>query len=219
MIKLFDKVIDFFYIIRGLFDQSPYGKDTQVFWVRRKEIFCRWNEGIQTDEVGLFSATPEKVASEIAQSVKSPSIVDAFCGIGATAIAFAKVCDRVYAIDNNQNRLNMTAHNAKIYGVDRKIKFICDDVISLMQTIQADAIFLDPPWGGVEYLKIKNFRLSDFNPDGNVLLDLAFKNYRQVILRVPRQFDLGELKKFNRKFIAQDNNIRSKLYSKTIYFN
>lgn len=116
-------------------------------------------------------------------------LLDAFCGCGGNAIAFAKIPSftLIVCIDIDRNKLRMAAHNASIYGIPpHKIIFIeantlaildnfyRDGVLQFPQHIQPeqpreicdgytiggvdllpgyiDAVFMDPPWGGVEYL-------------------------------------------------------------------
>lgn len=46
------------------------------------------------DHTGWFSVTPQPIATHIAERCQSDVIVDAFCGVGGNAIAFAKTCER-----------------------------------------------------------------------------------------------------------------------------
>jgi len=120
--------------------------------------------------------TPERVANQIAERCRCDVVVDAFCGVGGNAIAFARTCERVIAIDNSPVRLALARHNAVIYGVHDRIEFILADFPSWarsFQTIQArvkssvnstslstpqvteskiDIVFLSPPWGGPSYI-------------------------------------------------------------------
>ena len=116
------------------------------FWVQRRLLWSRWDYGIQMDEVGWFSVTPEPAARQIAQllgPVQWPKvdqafgrgarskgvIVDAFAGVGGNAIQFALHCctcgggppacplGAVVAIENSSERMLQLQHNASIYGV------------------------------------------------------------------------------------------------------
>jgi len=111
--------------------------------------------------------TPEAIADQIAERCRCGTIVDAFCGVGGNAIAFAKVCERVIAIDNSVERLTLARHNAAVYGVADRIEFILGDFISFAKSLQhlssrslsprrrpIDVVFLSPPWGGVNYLSM-----------------------------------------------------------------
>ena len=46
------------------------------------------------DEEGWYSVTPERVANQIAERCRCDVVVDAFCGVGGNAIAFAQTCER-----------------------------------------------------------------------------------------------------------------------------
>ncbi len=195
---------------------SPFGPELQEAWNHRYELFSKFDRGIQTDVVGLYSVTPEKTAKEIAKNIKVNTIVDAFCGIGGTAIAFAGICQKVYAIDLDQNRLDMARHNAGIYGRGN-IEFVYGDFLQLAPQLKAGAVFLDPPWGGPAFMDKKNFGLNDFAPNGQQLLETAFKYFPKVILRVPQQFDFDELN--NYQYLSQPNLLEGRVISQTVYFH
>ncbi len=200
-------------------NKCPFGEKTHKFWDRRYDLFSRFDEGIKIDEVGLYSATPEKIALEQAEMFKCKTVVDGFCGVGGNAIAFARTCDEVYAIEKNKTRLEMARHNAEIYGVANKITFISGDFFHEAPKIKADGIFLDPDWGGPEYKKLKKFKLSNFIPDGNKILELSFKYFKKVALKVPDFFDFfNEFEKYKRKYNVQDNIIKSEVGFRTVYF-
>lgn len=58
---------------------------------------------------------------------------------------------QVIAIEISAERLAMAQHNARLYGVDHKIEFICADFFDIAPTLAADGVFLSPPWGGPLY--------------------------------------------------------------------
>jgi len=180
-------------------------------------------------------------------------VLDAFCGCGGNAIAFALKSEisTVICVDYDRNKLRMAAHNASIYEVDpKRIIFIEADSLYVMRGYSEgrrsldiesnskeaivteetckgyiigglsllpsalDAIFLSPPWGGMNYLNegkmgyeisncIKvskiNFQLEGDNPskagahngdvvDGDELLLIAARAARQknVLYFLPR---------------------------------
>ena len=53
--------------------------------------------------------------------------MDAFCGVGGHAIAFAQTREHVIAIDNGETLLRLVRHNATIYGVVDRIDFVPGD--------------------------------------------------------------------------------------------
>lgn len=123
--------------------------------------------------------TPEKVAAHTAKRCKCDIIIDAFCGAGGNSIQFAMTCEKgrflcafpffgilftfwflflytrlVIAIDIDPKKIEMAKHNAAIYGVADRIEFIVGDFLTLADSLKADVIFLSPPWGGPQYLKV-----------------------------------------------------------------
>jgi len=88
------------------------------YWVQRRRLFSRFDQGIELDSEGWFSVTPEKIADHVAGRVGSLGVelmrqrremdfemglygwnsesrgivvLDAFCGCGGNAIAFGKL--------------------------------------------------------------------------------------------------------------------------------
>ncbi|KAM6103015.1 trimethylguanosine synthase isoform 2-T2 [Theristicus caerulescens] len=133
------------------------------YWAQRYRLFSRFDEGIKLDREGWFSVTPEKIAEHIAirvsQSFNCDIIVDAFCGVGGNAIQFALTSKRVIAIDIDPEKLSLARHNAEVYGVADQIEFICGDFMVLAADLQADVVFLSPPWGGPDYATAEIFDL------------------------------------------------------------
>lgn len=164
-------------------NKCPFGKALQKYWDRRYDLFSRFEEGIQIDEEGLYSATPEKIALHQAEKMNCKNVVDGFCGVGANVIAFAIRGAMVYAIEKDAKRLEMARHNARSYGVDGKIEFIHGDFFREAPKIKAEGIFLDLEWGGPDYKSLKKLKLSDFEPDGKKVLETAFKYFKKLLLK------------------------------------
>ena len=112
----------------------------------------------------------------------------------------------------------MAKNNAKVYGVEDKIKFICGDFFEEVSKINANCLFLSLPWGGPDYKEIKCFKLSDFQPDGNKVLDIAFKQFKKIALFAPKNIDIDEIESLNKKFEVENNILYNKIIAKTIYF-
>ncbi|EJC99718.1 S-adenosyl-L-methionine-dependent methyltransferase [Fomitiporia mediterranea MF3/22] len=132
----------------------------QKYFAQRNRYFSLYDRGCLLDEEGWYSVTPEKIAEQIAERCRCDTILDAFCGVGGNAIAFAKTCHRVIALDNSPTRLALARHNAAIYGVQDRIEFVLADYLDFARTYakrppekrSIDVVFLSPPWGGPSYL-------------------------------------------------------------------
>lgn len=104
------------------------------------------------DEVGMFSATPVKLAREVVAGLKGV-VIDGTCGLGCLAMAAAELPEvtRVIAIDNDPQRLELARHNARLRRMLGRIEFMEGDLEALLPTLEADGLVLDPPWGGRDY--------------------------------------------------------------------
>lgn len=218
----------------------------QKYYHQRYDYFSLFDEGIQIDEEGWYSVTPEIIADHIAQesysialtnktaeTSSSTVILDAFCGVGGNTIQFAKYFDRVIAVDLDSGRLEMARHNATIYGVVDRIQFIHGDVFTVMPELadeDIDLVFMSPPWGGPDYVTREVFcpRTDLLNRRGEELFKLARSISLNLILFLPRQTDIfavAEMVKNEKKtlkkdesFVVEQHWLRNKLKAISIYF-
>ena len=184
---------------------------------QRHRYFSLYDKGCLLDRVGWYSVTPELIADRIAERCRCDTVVDAFCGVGGNAIAFAKTCRRVIAIENDETRLRLARHNAAIYGVADRIEFILGDFIQFAKTLAereetgrtgraVDVVFLSPPWGGPSYLhgsdpdlpsdpsERPEFSLSDITPiPGSELFKLVRRLTPNIAYYLPRNTNLQEV--------------------------
>jgi SAM-dependent methyltransferase len=105
--------------------------------------------GTHDDAIGRMSLTPEPLAMRMAAWAQGRAVVDAGCGIGGNAIAFARAGCRVLAIEADAARLELARHNATVYGVARQIEFVHGDALVLVPERRDPEriLFVDPPWG------------------------------------------------------------------------
>lgn len=107
-------------------------------------------------EATRLTSMHSKIAVHIAEAAPKEKvlIVDAFAGVGGNAIAFARNDHfaQVIAIEKDPKTMKCARHNAKIYGVDKKILWCtgdCFDVIKKRLDGNTNVIiFASPPWGG-----------------------------------------------------------------------
>lgn len=195
-------------------DSCPLGDDLQHYWDRLsdKEKMMRF------DREGLFSLALESVALDIAKNTPGNLIVDAFCGVGGSAIGFARTGKNVVAIDFDNTRLDMARYNASFFNVEDKIEFIHGDSTEIIPKLNPDNVFLDPPWGGTNYNQSEYFHLEDFEPDGTCLLNLSFSITDSVVIRLPKNFNFKELDSIGRKYEIARNIFKGKLLHYCAYF-
>jgi trimethylguanosine synthase len=197
---------------------SPFGADTQRYWDKRNNLFHRFDEGIQLDREGLYSVKPESIALEVSARLKGDVVFDAFCGVGGSAIGFARWGKRVITSDINVERLAMARHNAEIYGVADKIEFIHGDVFAIARNIKFDCASFDPAWGGPDYYRKERFTLDMFAPDGSTLISLAQEREVPFAFSLPKNFDLNELFRLQCDFELEHHRLEGTVQFATAYF-
>jgi len=183
----------------------PLGPSLQKYWNRLSPK----EREMQLDAEALYSLVVQEVGMEVARLTPGEHVVDAFCGAGGNAIAFARAGKRVTAIELDEKRLDMARFNADLFGVSKLITFIHGDSLKYLNDIEAPTLYFAPPWGGPEYSKLEHFTLGCFSPDGNEILTRGFSSKRNVVMQVPRNFDLNELKNFGRNFFTHYDRLAS----------
>ncbi|GAX26596.1 trimethylguanosine synthase [Fistulifera solaris] len=132
----------------GLINPHPKTEVPDKYWAQRKRLFSRFAEGIQLDPESWYSVTPEVIANHIAQRVINASkkkegmiVLEAFCGAGGNAIAFARRPEvgKVICVDTNLHRLEMAAHNCGVYEIPKdKVVFVHANACAVLKTLTSD---------------------------------------------------------------------------------
>ncbi|KAL2939569.1 Trimethylguanosine synthase [Bienertia sinuspersici] len=173
---------------------EEYYVNITKYWCQRYLLFSKFDDGIQMDEEGWFSVTPETIAKHHASRVGNGIIADCFAGVGGNIIQFAKTCNHVIAIDIDPKKIDYALNNAAVYGVEEQIEFINGDCFTLAPKLKADTIFLSPPWGGPDYLKVDSYDMNMLQPhDGKFLFDTFKVTASLIIMFLPRNVDIVQL--------------------------
>lgn len=155
------------------------------------------------------------IADQIAERCRCDVVLDAFCGVGGNAIAFARTCERVIAMDNDVTRLKIARHNALYCGVADRIEFVLCDYVQWAREYASragdkeaiDVVFLSPPWGGdtrssavlttggPEYLSFGGkYPLKAVEPiPGDELFRLTARITPNIAYFLPRNVDVDEV--------------------------
>ncbi len=145
--------------------------------------------GVRLDREGQISLTPEVLAFEAGQRAQKCTVVDALCGAGGNAIGFARAGCTVVALEIDDSRMAMAVHNAEVYGVSRSIEWHCVDATTKLASLNADLLFVDPPWSE-EYDRTR-VRFADM-PLLERLLSAA-THFPKIWLKLPPSFDVADL--------------------------
>lgn len=171
------------------------------------------------DEEGLYSLAQQEIMDQITSRIKGVRVLDAFCGVGGSAIGFARAGRQVLTVDINASRLEMAKFNAELFSVAESIEFRRADILTVLDSEKADTVFLDPPWGGPSYSNQKEFLLEHFFPDGKLLLEKSFAAASEVVIRLPKNFRFEDLASLQKPAHIQKNLFHDKLLHYTAYFS
>jgi predicted RNA methylase len=152
---------------------------------------------LRMTDIGLYSITPFRQANEITNEIikridKNPEeiiITDANGCMGGNTISFAQVFGKVYSIEKNHLHYNILVNNVKTYGLDN-VQVICGNFEDIYSTINSDVIFMDPPWGGQDYYKVKNLALyyGTYKVENIIKEHLNAKLY---VVKIPMNFNMA----------------------------
>ncbi|MGI9242624.1 MAG: methyltransferase domain-containing protein [Verrucomicrobiales bacterium] len=141
------------------------------------------------DDEGRISLTPESLALALGERARGLRVIDACAGAGGNAIGFARAGCSVLAIEIDRARLAMAKHNAGVYGVADRIRFVCADACEILPDPEADLLFVDPPWGG-NYDK-ERVGIDDLEPAKQLIARAGHVPTKW--LKVPPSFDPATL--------------------------
>ena len=190
--------------------ECPLGIEFQNYW----ELLSLEEKQWKLDQEGLYSLTIQQIAVEQAKMLRGDVVIDAFCGSGGNAIAFAREGKQVVAVESNKDRLEMAKANAKSSGVYENITFITGDSVNglgvLAQIHGADAVFLDPPWGGPGYVEKDDFGLKSCGKDGRdysglLPLALSLKPEVNVGIKLPVNFRMQDIDDLRVPYVEKED--------------
>jgi site-specific DNA-adenine methylase len=86
-------------------------------------------------------------------------------------------------------------NNSKIYECSDNIQFICSDYLQVSnERIEADIVFLSPPWGGIDYKTSAHYSLKEWvTPDITKIIEKSLQLSKNLIFYLPRNTDIQEL--------------------------
>lgn len=184
---------------------NPFGPEMDRYWARRYDLFSKWDEGVRFDREALFSIKPEIAAAAIIGRVETPVVIDGMCGVGGVAIMAARMGKAVHAIELDAQRLDFAISNAALYAVGDQISWTNGDALVTVAEVantepRPKTLYLDPPWGGPDYYKKQRFLFSDFAPDIRSLIAAFLETFGPVVVALPVNFDLNELRSLTDRF-------------------
>jgi hypothetical protein len=93
-------------------------------------------------------------------------------------------------------------HNSKIYGVDKNVQLINKDFLSLNvedikypadRAARLDVVFMSPPWGGVGYNLLEEYKLEYLYPEFGKCVSKALEFSRNLVFFLPKNTSVEQI--------------------------
>ena len=177
---------------------------------------------IDYDSVSYISSPiyAEKITKIIINHCKTNKLIISDCtaGCGGDSISFLNKFKKVYSFEKNLIRYYYLLNNIKQYKLTQKSHIYCSNFMKILKDIEDhDIIYLDPPWGGKDYYKLKQLKIniSNISLESYILDFIKDKNTKKVpqiiILKLPCNYDLryfyDNLKKIGKIYLYDLNKM------------
>lgn len=154
---------------------------------------------LQVSNIGDYSITPTQDSYKMARLLfeslpkfnKEYIITDATSGNAGNTIHFAHFFHKVNAVDISETHCKICQNNIKTYKLNN-VNVIHANYLTIMNQLEQDVVFLDPPWGGPNYKKYAKvpLYLGQRRLD-NIVSDLFESKAAMIIgIKIPYNFDL-----------------------------
>lgn len=153
----------------------------------------------------------EKIRSNIGiDKIKTLTITDATSGIGGNVINFAEHFKLVNAVELNNTHYEVLVNNIKVLQLNN-VNTYEGNILSYINTLEEDIVFIDPPWGGKYYKKIKYFNIKLGKVPINIIINRYFdKGTKYLVLKAPYNINITLLcryVKYDNMHLYKNNNM------------
>lgn len=154
------------------------------------------------DETALFSITRSDISQEMVasalvffQEAKEPyhTAVDGTAGIGGDTFSLAAKFTRVLALEPNPTRHYFLQENLKLLKLTNVLT-AQQSFLKLLETpvsgLLGDLIYLDPPWGGVDYKKEARVYLNLDSIPIETIINRSLPRTKLLVMKAPLNYEL-----------------------------
>lgn len=166
--------------------------------MEKNNIFKKFGGYYFADDLTYLMGIDIRFTDHLAYRMKDSIVLETCTGGGFSTISLAKYAKHVYTVEIDSKRINDAQKNIRLAGLETKVTFINQDVLSnevdnLIPNI--DAAFLDPDWAvsGPEHKY--RFINSNTRPPSDKLLNMIFLKTPNVTLIQPPFINLHEFRR------------------------
>jgi ubiquitin C-terminal hydrolase len=154
-------------------------------------------------EEGKYSVTKSPISNAFirimdeifSKRLDTLTITDATSNIGGDTIKFGLHFKNVVGVEINPENFKALQHNVGVYGL-KNVELIQDSSFRLWNSDnfpRTNLLFIDPPWGGVDYDKETAIDIFLYEGDQKIPLDVVLSNLREmpshgIFLKLPYNY-------------------------------
>jgi len=156
---------------------------------------------LQISNVGKYSISKpddalviNKIILKYFKKSKKIIITDATANNGGNTIHFAFDFHHVNSVEIDKDQFAILKNNVDVYGI-KNITLYHDDYLNVMKKLSQDVVFIDAPWGGPLYYKIKDLDLFLGKQNlVNIVRELYdIMAFKLCVLKVPKNYNFTRL--------------------------
>jgi predicted RNA methylase len=162
----------------------PFNKNSDKLLFNKEAVYS-------TSSFSLMKKIIENIEFDLKKPLKNLVITDATANIGGSAVGFAMYAKHVNAIEISPNTFKLLENNVSLYNL-KNIKLYNQDYLKIWGDLTQDVIFVDPPWGGLDYKKADKLSLYLSGiPLWKIVNDIK-SAAKLIVLKVPLNFNREE---------------------------
>ena len=169
------------------------------------------------DEVGGYSITKniywEKIKPFILEhipDIKDMIVTDCFASAGGDTINFGLICKYINSIELDRTRYYYLLNNIAVYQIQDKVTCYNNDFTKIIDELEQDIIYLDPPFGGPDYYKEKDLKITINGKDIMKYIEDYISRCKYLIAKLPFNYKISTEK-------VNEKNIYFKTYNGGFY--
>jgi tRNA G26 N,N-dimethylase Trm1 len=145
--------------------------------------------------VGVYSVSKTMASDALVKLIKSYFtseeivVTDATGNVGSDSIMLALNFKHVNSIEMSPDQYKVLTHNVNVYGLQDKMSLHNGDSMIVLNELDQDVIYIDAPWGGVNYKEETSMSLF---MSGKELSEI-YQEYKHLckimIFKVPKNYN------------------------------
>lgn len=216
--KITKTIRDTLNIVNMKYNEMIIGGDFRDWFPKKKGV--DYSKLIISDE-GLYSMTKhidsemiiDAIKSVVGESLNSYTITDSTANVGGDSIRFAMNFKSVNSVEINKSNYDVLKNNLSVYNFDN-VNIYNNDITTFWKELanNTDILFIDPPWGGKDYMKESKINLFlGESPLNNFLGKEVLLNPNRpyyIFLKVPINYNLDLIENLPNVYDIQIFKIR-----------